>query len=232
MQPPDNVSRRVHRVVGPRRRRDQIKFEPTRVSQARNGETTHLAHAHAVQPHGNPSKCFHRVYTPIRQRGQIKIAPTNVSQAPEDEGLTSDAIQLRSHTETIRNVPTGSIDPGLDADDSKSYLETLVKSARSGNAYQGLYKPILPLLLDPSDPMQSASIGGLLYGLQSLKNILQKVSRDDNKSITSSTHLSTNTSISARCDLPNRVTTPQSQNLRINKTQTLEQRTTHSIWNH
>ena len=54
------------------------------------------------------------------------------------------------------------------------------------NTCQGLYKPIHPL------PTRSMSIGGPSYIFQNLKSDLQKVSHEDNKSITSYMHLSAN----------------------------------------
>ena len=101
--------------------------------------------------------------------------------------------------------------------------------------YQGLHKPILPLPLDAGDPTRSRSIGTLQYGLQKLKKNLQNVSRDDDKSIASNTHLSANGSTTRKhinisaTRLTKSGNDTAVTNLRIHKTRTLEQRTTHSF---
>jgi len=147
------------------------------------------------------------------------------------KGLTLDVIWLCSHVGMIHNVPTGLLDPGVDAYNWKCDLQTSVKSTRGGNAYQGPYKPIHLLPCDAGNPSWSTPIRCLQYGFQSLMKNLQNVSHNDDKSIASSMHLSANTSISVQRDLPNWVTTPQSLKCSHQKPRTLEQWTTF-IWNH
>jgi len=172
-------------------------------------KTTHPQRVRFAQPRENPSRSCWEVHRPIRRRDRVKIAPTNVSQAPEDEGthLRHDPIVQPCGDDPHCSYRV--IRPRRQRGRLKTRSTNVSQTETSGNAYHGLYKPIFPLPRNADDPRQSTSIRGLQYSLQSSKKNLQNVSRD-NKSIASSMHPSANISISARRDLPNRVTTLQS----------------------
>ena len=86
-QPCRNDSKRLHRVVGPRRQRGRSKIESVNAKIERfndkkqqNVERTHLGRENATQPPRNGSKRCRRVIGPKSRRGRIKIRPENVSQ--------------------------------------------------------------------------------------------------------------------------------------------------------
>ena len=48
-------------------------------------------------------------------------------QLKKAERLTTDVLVPHSHPKTLPDVPVGSIDPGINAVESNSYLETLIE---------------------------------------------------------------------------------------------------------
>ena len=194
-QPPEFLSKRLNGVIGlamHQRQRGRLKLKTTKVSQSPKVEMTYLECASTVQPHGNASNRLHRVYTPSCQCGRIKFEPINVSpvQNGRNTHLTrADAAQpygsppqcsYRVHRPRHR----------------RGWLKTgptnISWMPKYNKAYEGLYKPICLLPLDPVDPAWSISIGNLLYSLQNLKKSLQNISCNNNKSITLNTHLGAN----------------------------------------
>ena len=165
------------------------------ISQAQNGKTTYLWHAHVAQPLDNASKCCFRDVRCQWRCGRIKITSTEVSQARNIET----AYLARAHTAQPHGSPLKRsyrvFGPRHRRGQLKIAPTNVSQKHKEQNAYQGLYKPKLLLPLDPSDPARSMSIKSLQYGLQSLKKNLQNVSRKDNKSIRSYMHLSANGSI-------------------------------------
>jgi len=134
-----------------------------------------------------------------------------------------------------QSVPTGSLDPNVDADGSKRNLPTLVASARSGMLTKGSTSPYtsyhvmwtIPCDLRPSEVFYTAfrswrrTCKMLAATTTSLSHQIHTWVQTDQPRATRP---------SRPRDLPNPVTTLQSHsNLRINKPQTLEQRTTHSF---
>ena len=196
-QPPEFPSKRLNGVIGlamRQRQHSRIKFEPTNVSPMQNDGTgtAYLGHDPIAQPCGDNPQRWYRVHRPSRQRGRIKFAPRNVSRAQEVE-----TAHLRcGHAAHPHGSPPKRsyrvIGPRRRRGRLKVAPTNVSRTREDWNTYQGLYKPIHHLPRDPVDPTRSISIGNLLYGLQNLKNKLQNVSRDDNKSIASSTHLSAN----------------------------------------
>jgi len=208
-----NHAKRPYGPARRQRRRGKLKIERINdksVSQTPEVETTHLQRAHATRAPEIPSKHFHRVHTPIRRHGIPMIEWINISPTRNGETayLRRDPIAQPRGDDPQRSyrVPR----PRRRRGRLKPRPTNVSRTPEDEKTYQGPYKPIHLLPRDAGDPLRSTPIGYLLYSLQCLKSVLQKVSRDDNKSIASSTHPSANTSISARRDLPNRVTTPQS----------------------
>jgi len=195
-KPPIQSERRPYGPARRQGRHGKLKIERINdksISQTpKRVKTTHLRCTRAAQPRGNPSKHFHRVYTPIRQRGRIKFAPTNVS--PTQNGKTAhlgrDPIAQPRGDDPQRSYRV--IGPRRRRGRLKMQSTSVSRKRKERNTYQGLHKPILPLPRDAGDPSRSTPIGYLLYSLQSLKDVLQKVSRDDNESIASNMHLSAN----------------------------------------
>ena len=108
----------------------------------------------------------------------------------------------------------------------KMWSTNISRRCKEQNIYQGLYKPIQLLPCDPDDPAWSTSIGSLLNCLQSLKNNLQNVSSNNNKSIASDTHLRANGSTTCNTFIANKWLTKSSSVTAVsnlhNKTWTLE----------
>jgi len=120
-----------------------------------------------------------------RRRGKLKIERINdksISQAPEDEGiyLRRDPIAQPRGDDPQRSYRV--IGPRRRRGRLKPRPTDVSQTPEDEKTYQGLHKPILPLPRDAGDPSRSTPIGHLPYSLQSLKNNLQKVSRDDKKS--------------------------------------------------
>ena len=175
-----------------KRRCRRPKIKGINVSQMLDGKTTYLWHAHVAQPLDNISK---RCFGDFRCRwhhGRIKITSTEVSQARNIET----AYLACAHTAQPHGSPLKwsyrVFGPRRRRGQLKIAPTNVSRKHKEQNTYQGLYKPKLLLPLDPSDPARSTSIKSLQYGLQSLKKNLQNVSREDNKSIGSYTHLSAN----------------------------------------
>ena len=81
-QPPEFLSKRSIRVVGPSRCRDRIKIESTKAKikrindkMAQDSKNTHLERTQSAQPPQTNSKRLCRVHRPRCQHGHIKIAP-------------------------------------------------------------------------------------------------------------------------------------------------------------
>jgi len=210
---PTNHAKHPYGPTRRQRRRGKLKIERINdksVSQMPEVETTHLQHAHATWAPEIPSKHSHRVHTPICRHGIPMIEWINISPMRNGETayLRHDPIMqpCRDDPQRFYRVPR----PRRRHGRLKPRPTNVSRTPEDEKTYQGPYKPIHLLPRDAGDPSRSMPIGYLLYSLQCLKNDLQNVSCDDDKSIASSTHPSTNTSISARRNLPNRVTTPQS----------------------
>jgi len=184
-QPPDILLQHSSRVAGPIRQRGHTKIAPIKVSQMQNSGNAYLARTHAVQPRRNPSKLFHRVYTPIRRRGRPTIERINISPTRNGETayLGRDPIAQPRGDDPQRSYMV--IGPKRRRGQLKIAPTNVSRRSKERNAYLGLYKPKSPLPLEPDDPSRSTPIGHLLYSLQSLKNDLQKVNREDDKSIAS-----------------------------------------------
>ncbi|KIM66801.1 hypothetical protein SCLCIDRAFT_1210857 [Scleroderma citrinum Foug A] len=207
-QPPEFPSKCLNGVIGlamHQRQHSRIKFEPTNVSPMQNDGTgmAYLGHDPIAQPCGDNPQRWYRVHRPSRQRGRIKFAPRNVSRAQEVE-----TAHLRcGHAAHPHGSPPKRsyrvIGPRRRRGRLKVAPTNVSRTREDWNTYQGLYKPIHHLPRDPVDPTRSISIGNLLYGLQNLKNKLQNVSRDNNKSIASSTHLSANGSTTRNAFIAN-----------------------------
>jgi len=166
------------------------------VSQTPEVKMTHLGCTRATQPPNIPSKQHNRVVGPIRQCDQIKFTPTNVSPTRNSEMayLRHDQIAQPRGDDPQRSYRV--IGPRCQCRQIKIVPTNVSQTPEDEKTYQGPYKPIHLLPRDVGNPLRSTPIGILLYGLQCLKNILQNVSCDDDKSIASSTHLSANTPIS------------------------------------
>ena len=208
--PPTNHAEHPYGPARHNRRRGKLKIERINDNHAQRCKTTHLRRAHGAQSPDIPSKRCDRVVAPIHQRDRIKFEPTRVSQARN--GKTTHL--ARAHAvQPHGNSPKRSyrvIGPRRRRGRLKPRPTNVSRTPEDEKTYQGLHKPILPyhaMRAIPRDPRPSDIFN---MAFRSLKKNLQNVSRDDDKSIASSTHPSANTSISARRDLPNRVTTLQS----------------------
>jgi len=78
--PPIQPADRPYRPARHQRRRRKLKIEHIKVSQARNGKTTHLQCTHATWAPKIPSQHSNRVIGPIQQHGRPTIKQINVSQ--------------------------------------------------------------------------------------------------------------------------------------------------------
>jgi hypothetical protein len=197
------------RLYGPIRRCGTPTIErinDKKVSKPQTNETAHLEHARAAQPPVQPADRPYGPARPRHRRGTLEIERTNDKNiSPTRNGETAylrrDPIAQPRGDDPQRSYRV--IGPRRRHGRLKTRPTNISQTETSGNAYQGLYKPILPLPLDPSDPTRSTSIGGLLYGLQSSKKNLQNVSGEDSKSIASSTHLSVNGSTTRNAFIAN-----------------------------
>ena len=209
-----------------KRQHGRPKIKRINISKPQMIETTYLWHVHIMQPHGNTSNRVHRVYTPSRQCGWIKFEPISVSKAQNGGNAylvcTDTAQPHGSPLKCCHRVHRPKCWCGW----LKMWSTNVSRRCKERNTYQGLYKPIQLLPRDPDDPAWSTSIGSLLNGLQSLKNNLQNVSSNNNKSIASDMHLRANRSTMCNAFIANTWLTKSGSvtavsNLR-NKTQTLE----------
>ena len=112
VQPLLNALKQSHRVIGPCRRRDQIKIVPVTFkiecindNPVQNDKTTHLKCASAAQPPIVDSVHAYGVIGSRRQHGRIKLGPTNVSQT-RNGGRThlGCAITIRSIWRPIKGI--------------------------------------------------------------------------------------------------------------------------------
>ena len=145
------------------------------------------------------------------RRGHIKIEPTKINSAQNGKKAHLGCAHAAQPCGNPQKRSYGVDEPKRRRSRIKFEPTNVNRALKIWNAYQGLYKPRQPLPLDLGDRTRSTPIGGLLYSYQSLNNSLQNVSRDDNKSIASSTHrkrINNGATHSSRTrDLPNRVTT-------------------------
>jgi len=206
-RPPIQSSERPYGPARRQHRHGKLKIEQINdksVSQTPDVETAHLGHTHVTQPPRIHPERTYGLYRPRCRCGRIKFAPTNVSPMRNSETayLRCDQIAQPRGDDPQRSYRV--VGPKRRRGRLKTRPTSVSRKYKERDAHQGPYKPIHLLSLDADDPSRSTPIGNLQYSLQSVKKNLQDISRDDDKSVASSTHLSANTSISARCDLPNR----------------------------
>ena len=132
------------------------------------------------------------------RRDHIKIEPTKINSAQNGKKAHLGCAHAAQPCGNPQKRSYGVDEPKRRRSRIKFEPTNVNRALKIWNAYQGLYKPRQPLPLDLGDRTRSTPIGGLLYSHQSLNNSLQNVSRDDNKSIASSTHRSANASTTAQ----------------------------------
>lgn len=71
--PPTNHAEHPYEPARRQHQRGKLKIKCIKVSQARNGKTTHLQHTHAMRPPEIPSQHSNRVIGPICRRRSLKI---------------------------------------------------------------------------------------------------------------------------------------------------------------
>ena len=202
-QPHGSTSNQVYGVYGPSCPCGRPEIEAIKVNSVQNGETAYLQHTDIVRPLETPSKRCHRVHIPIHQHGQTKFEPTKVSQMWKIET----AHLAHAHTAQPHGSPPKRsckvFGPRRQRGRLKIGPAGVSQKRKEWNAYQGLYKPTIPLPRNLDDPARSMSIRNLLYRHQKLKKNLQNVSGDNNKPIASSTHLSANGSTTCNAFITN-----------------------------
>ena len=154
-QPCGNPSKRLHRVIGPRRRCGRIKFGPIKVNPAQEDKTAYQKHASIAQPPKNDPKWPYRVIGLVRRRrkrGWIEIAPVKVKikhinnkPAQEDEtthhGLAC-AMQLPlNRSKRSRRV----VGPRRRCGRLKSKSINVSQTREGGSAYLGRINTIRPM---------------------------------------------------------------------------------------
>ena len=121
------------------------KIKQISIRQVQNNKTTHRGLTCTAQPLGTPSKPSYRVNRPIHQRSRTKFEPTKVSQTWKIKM----AHLARAHAAQPHGSPPKRpckvFGPKRQHGRLKTIPRNISGTETSGNAHQGLYKPIHPL---------------------------------------------------------------------------------------